>query len=150
MKTKQSSDKISQAAKALDSAIEIRNIDGILACFANDCEIEILRQLLVGKEGVKKWVDWLYKHFRQIKFQPIFTVVEGNILFQEFIIRARLHTGIEIKSKQTEVLVFEGYKIKSLRLYFDRLDFAESISKDPISKLAVGRIMKKTLEGLTA
>ncbi len=149
MKTKRSPDKMRQAALALDNAVESKDIEGILACFAEDCEIEILRQLLIGKEGVKKWFDWLYKHFRQIKFQPIVTVVEGNTLFEEFIVRARLHNGIEIKSKQTEVVVYRGYKIKSLRLYFDRLDFAESVARDPISKTVVSRIMKKSLEGLT-
>ena len=63
---KQSTSKIRQVAMALDNAIERRNIEEILTCFADDCEIEVLRQLLVGKEGVRRWVDWLYKNFRQI------------------------------------------------------------------------------------
>ncbi len=146
---KQSAGTIRKMALALDNAIENKNIDGILACFANDCEIELLRQLLIGKEGVRKWVDWLYKNCRQIKLQPIIIIVKGNILFEEFIVRARLHSGIEVKSRQAEVVVYADDKIKSLRLYFDRLDFAESVAKDPISKAAVNRIIKKSLEGLT-
>ena len=149
METKQSPDKIRKAAMALDNAIESKNIAEILASFTDDCEIELLRQRLIGKEGVKKWLDWLYKNLRQIKFQPIIIVVKGNTLFEEFIVRARLHSGVEIKSKQAEVLVYENDKIKSLRLYFDRLDFAESVTKDPISRAAVNRIIKKSLEGLT-
>ena len=149
MEIKQSSDKIRKIAMALDNAIESKDIEEILASFADDCEIELLRQRLIGKEGVKKWIDWMYKNVRQIKLQPIIIVVKGNTLFEEFIVRARLHSGIEIKSKQAEVLVCENYKIKSLRLYFDRLDFAESVAKDPISKATVNRILKKSLEGLT-
>ena len=145
---KQSPGKLRKAAMALDNAIESKNISEILTYFANDCEIELLRQQLFGKEGVKKWLDWLYKNFWQIKFQPIVIIVKGNTLFEEFIVRARLHSGIEIKSKQAEVVVYENDKIKSLRLYFDRLDFAESVTKDPISKATINRIIKKSLAGL--
>jgi len=146
---KQSPDKIRKMAATLDNAIESKNIEEILSSFAEDCEIELLRQHLIGKEGVKKWIDWMYKNVRQIKLQPIIIMVKGSTLFEEFIVRARLHSGIEIKSKQSEVLVYENDKIKSLRLYFDRLDFAESVAKDPISKATVNRILKKSLEGLT-
>jgi hypothetical protein len=145
---KQPSDTIRKMALALDNAIENKNIGEILASFADDCEIELLRQRLFGKEGVKKWLDWLYKNFWQIKFQPIVIIVRGTTLFEEFIVRARLHSGIEIKSKQAEVIVYENDKIKSLRLYFDRLDFAESVTKDPVSKATVNRIIKKSLAGL--
>lgn len=149
MKKQSSADKIRKLAMAFDNAIENKDIEGILSSFAGDCEIELLRQHLIGKEGVKKWIDWLYKHVRQVKLQPIIIIVKGNTLFEEFIVRARLRSGIEIKSKQAEVLVYENEKIKSLRLYFDRLDFAEVVAKGPFSKTAVSRIMKKSLEGLT-
>ena len=149
MGSKQSPDKIRELAMALDNAIESKNEEAILSSFADDCEIELLRQHLTGKEGVKKWIDWLYKNVRQIKFQPIIIIVKGNTLFEEFIVRARLHSGIEIKSKQAEVLVYDNDKIKSLRLYFDRLDFAESVTKGRISKAMVNQIIKKSLEGLT-
>ena len=149
MKSQQSPDKIRKVAMALDSAIEKKNVEEILSSFADDCEIELLRQRLVGKEGVKRWLDWLYEHFIQVKLQPIVIIVEGNTLFEEFIVRARLHSGIEIKAKQAEVLVYDNDKIKSLRLYFDRLDFVEVVAKDPVSKAIVNRITKKSLQGLT-
>jgi len=149
MDMKQSPDKIRKIALALDNAIENKNIEGILSNFTGDCEIELLRQHLIGKEGVKKWIDWMYKNVRQIKFQPIIIMVKGNTLFEEFIVRARLHSGIEIKSKQSEVLVYENDKIKNLRLYFDRLDFVESAIKGRINKAIINQVLKKSLEGLT-
>ena len=145
----QSPDEIRKAAKDFDNAVESRNIDRILSSFTDDCEIEILGQTLDGKEGVQKWIDWLYKHLKQIKLQPITTLVDGNIFFEEFIIRARLPNRVGVKSKQAEVLVYENYKIKSLRLYFDRLDFADAIATDPLSKAIANRIIKKSLAGLT-
>jgi len=147
--TEKSTDEIRRVAVALDNAIENKDPDAVIFCFADDCEIELLRHSLVGKAGVKKWFSWLFKNIWQIKFQPVKIMAEGNTLFEEFIIRARLHSGSEVKSKQAEVLIFENDKIKSLRLYFDRLDFADTLTKDPVSKAVLSRIIKKSLEGLT-
>ncbi|MBC8476857.1 MAG: nuclear transport factor 2 family protein [Dehalococcoidia bacterium] len=149
METEKSTDEIRRVAMALDNAIENKDPDAVISCFADNCEIELLRHSLVGKAGVKKWFGWLFKNIRQIKVQPVKIMAEGNTLFEEFIIRARLHSGPEVKSKQAEVLIFENDKIKSLRLYFDRLDFVDTLAKDPVSKAVVNRIIKKSLEGLT-
>ena len=148
MAEKQSTDEIRRVAMTLDNAIENKNLDAVMSCFADDCEIELLRHSLYGKAGVKKWFGWLFKNVWQIKFQPIIIMAEGNTLFEEFIIRVRFESGPEIKSKQSEVLVFENDKIKCLRLYFDRLDFADTVAKDPVSKAVVSRVIKKSLEGL--
>jgi ketosteroid isomerase-like protein len=148
MPGKKATEEMRRVAMKLGSAIENKSLDTVMSCFADDCEIELLRQSLYGKAGVKKWFDWLFKNIWQIKFQSIVTMAEGNTLFEEFIIRARLYSGPEVKSKQAEVLVFENDKIKSLRLYFDRFDFAETVAKDPVSKAVVSRVIKKSIEGL--
>jgi ketosteroid isomerase-like protein len=142
-------DEIRRVAMTLDNAIENKRLDAVLSCFSDDCEIELMRQSLFGKAGVEKWFDWLFKNVRQIKIQPVIILAKGNTLFEEFIVRARLLSGPEVKSKQAEVIVFEKDKIKFLRLYFDRLDFADTVAKDPVSKAVLGRILKKSLEGLT-
>jgi ketosteroid isomerase-like protein len=148
MKEKQSTDEIRRVAMTLDNAIENKRLDMVLSCFADDCEIELLRHSLFGKAGVEKWFDWLFRNIRQVKIQPVIIMAEGNILFEEFIVRARLLSGPEVKSKQSEVLVFENDKIKCLRLFFDRLDFADMLTKDPVSKAVLSRILKKSVEGL--
>jgi ketosteroid isomerase-like protein len=148
MENRQSPEKIRKVAADLDKAVENKDTEKILSSFADDGEIELLGQRLVGKEGVKQWIDWLYKHLDEVKFEPIIIMVEGNTFFEEFIVKARLHNGIEIKSKQAEVLLYENYKIKSLRLYFDRLDFAEVVTRGPVSKAIVNQIIKKSLAGL--
>ena len=148
MAEKQSTDEIRRVAMTLDNAIENKNLDAVMSCFADDCEIELLRHSLYGKAGVKKWFNWLFKNVWQVKLQPIIIMAEGNTLFEEFIIRVRFQSGPEVKSKQSEVLLFENDKIKCLRLYFDRLDFSDTVTKDPVSKAVVSRVIKKSLEGL--
>jgi hypothetical protein len=44
--------------------------------------------------------------------------------------------------------VYENYKIKSLRLYLDRLEIAQVLSKGPIDRFLVNRIHQETVKGL--
>jgi len=141
-------DEIKKAAKVIDRALENKDIEVILSCFSDDCEIELCDIKLEGKEGVKRWADWLYLYLVEVKFVPVTIMVDGNTFFEEFILEAKLKDGTEVRVKQAEVLVYENYKIKSLRLYFDRLDFANLVAKGAIDKAIVRRFIKKSLEGL--
>jgi len=141
---------IREAAKELDDALETKDIQQILPFFTDDCEIELLGVMVRGKEGVRRWLTWQYKHVAEVSLVPVVILIEGNVFFEEFIVNAILHDGTKTKSKQAEVLIYdENYKVKSLRLYFDRLDFADSVVKDPISKFIVRRLIKMSLKGLT-
>ena len=75
-------------------------------------------------------------------------MVDDNTFFEEFKVIAKFHDGEEAQSNQAVILEFENLKIKSLRLYFDRLDFSGSVAKDIISKTIISELLKKSLEGL--
>ena len=142
------SEDMRKVALAFDDALENKDHQAILEKFTDDCEIELLSIKLNGKEGVEKWLDWLYKHIAEIKFLPITIMVDGNTFFEEYVAEAKFHDGEQARSNQAVVLVFENLKIKSLRLYFDRLDFSNAVAKDVISKTIVKELVKKSLEGL--
>ena len=148
MKSQQSRRAILRMAKQLDDAIENRDVDFIISCFAADCEIELLGVKLRGQNGVRRWLDWMYASISNIKFTPVTLLVEGNTFFEEFVMTAQATSGAEISSKQSEVLVFENLRIKSLRLYFDRLDFADVVAKDFVRRAILRRITKVSLDGL--
>ena len=144
----QSSEAILKTALNLDEAIENRNIEAVLSKFSVNCEIELLGIKLAGKDGVKKWMEWQFRHIAKVEFIPITKMVSGDTFFEEFIAKTNLHDGEEIRSKQAVVLQFKNNMIKSLRLYFDRLDFADAVAKDVISKTIVKELIKKSIEGL--
>jgi ketosteroid isomerase-like protein len=144
-----SSKEIRRVAMALDKALERKDLQSTMEKFADDCEIELLSVKLLGKEGVRKWFNWMYMHVAELDFLPITIMVEGNTFFEEYIVKAKFHDGEEARSKQAVVLVFENLKVKSLRMYFDRLDFSSSVAKDVISKTILRELVKKSLEGLT-
>lgn len=149
MEHTQSSEAILKTALNLDKAIETRNIEAVLSKFSVDCEIEILGIKLSGRNGVKKWMKWQFKHIAKIEFIPITKMVSGNIFFEEYIAKVNLQNGEEILSNQAVVLEFKKKMIKSLRLYFDRLDFADAVAKDIISRSIIKELVKKSVEGLT-
>ena len=144
-----SSEEIRKIAMALDRALEGKDIEAVMEKFADGCEIELLSVKLSGKEGVRKWFSWIYTHVAEIKFLPVTIMVEDNTFFEEYSVKTKFQDGGEASSNQAVVLVFEGLKIKSLRMYFDRLDFSSSVAKDVISKTIVRELVKKSLEGLT-
>ena len=144
----QDANRIKEVAMELDNAIEARDINQIVSFFSDDCEIELMGIKLSGKDGARKWLEWLFGTLVEVKFQPIIIMVEGNVFFEEFILMGTLPNGKIVESKQSEVLVYENYKIKSLRVYFDRLDFADIVAEDFISRRIVGMLISRSLKGL--
>ena len=142
-------EKIRDLAKALDDAIENRETEDIISCFSETCEIELLGIKLTGKEGLRKAISWMYRYLKEITLVPITIMIEENTFFEEFYVITKTKEGKEIQVKQAEVLVYDDeYKVKSLRLYFDRLELAASYTTNPIEKMMVNWFKKASLKGL--
>ena len=144
-----SPEKIRKLAKALDDAIENRKTEEVMSYFAETCEIELLGVKLTGKEGLRKAIRWIFRYLKEITLSPITIMIEGNTFFEEFFVRTKIKEDKEIQVKQTEVLVYDDeYKVKSLRLYFDRLELAAAYTSNPIEKMMIDRLSKASLKGL--
>ena len=148
MSQEQDADRIKQIAMEFDNAIESKDIDHMVSFFADDCEIELMGITLSGKDGARRWLEWLFETLTEVKFNPVIIMVQENVFFEEFILVGTLPDGEVVQSKQSEVLVYENYKIKSLRVYFDRLDFAEVVAKDFLSRKIVKTLISRSLKGL--
>jgi hypothetical protein len=148
MNHNQEPERIRDAARRLDEAIERKDIEEAVSRFSDGCEIELLGRILKGREGARKWLKWLFSTLDEISFEPVTIMVDGNTFFEEFILKARLKNGLVVRSKQSEVLDYENYEVNSLRIYFDRLDFAESIGNGPVKKVLIDMIRKASLKGL--
>jgi hypothetical protein len=144
----QNKDKIIQLAAELDDDLEKKDINKLISYFSEDCEIELLGITLKNHQGVKKWLEWFFSSFKSIKFEPIVIMVENDIFFEEFVIQGITNNGNELNVKVSEVLIYENYKIKSLRLYLDRLLFADAAITGFIGKKIVNMIKKKSLNDL--
>ena len=148
MDTNISVKKIEEVAMEFDKTIEQKDKEKIPLFFTKDCEIELLGLKISGEDGIKRWITWLYKYISKIKLEPITIMVKDNIFFEEFVVNATLNNGVRVKSKQSEVLVYEDYKIKSLRLYFDRLQLSQSLFKNPVTNFILNKIISKSIEDL--
>jgi hypothetical protein len=145
MQTKES---ILKVAKDFDDAIETHEIDQILPYFHKECTIELLGLTLHGRKGARKWLEWMFQHVSAISIDPVVIMVEDDVFFEEFIVNCMLPDGKKVQSKQAEVLIFENNLVKVLRIYFDRLDFAQSISSGWVTRRIIGRIVNESIRGL--
>ncbi len=144
----QTKESILKAAKAFDDAIETREIDRILPFFDEKCTIELLGLTLYGHEGARKWLEWMFQHVSTISIDPVVIMVENEVFFEEFIVNSTLPDGRKVQSKQAEVLIYENNLVKCLRLYFDRLDFAESIASGWLTRKIIGKLIHESTKGL--
>jgi len=140
---------IREYAKSFDDAIERRDMKEVVSYFCDDSEIELLGIKLTGKEGLRKTFDWIYKYLKEIILVPITIMVDDNVFFEEFRVKAKVKGGKELRVKQSEVLVWEDDKIKSLRLYFDRLELADAFISNFLERIMVKQLIKESLKGLT-
>lgn len=148
MATHQSPDDIRQAAKQLDDAVEQKDVETVLSCFADDGEVQLGGVTLHGKEGLQRGLAWLYDRLGAIKFQPVTILVEGNTFFEEFVMKTRKEPGHELQITAAEVLVYEGGKVKSLRVYLDRLALARAVATGIVEKWIVRKLDQLSLRGL--
>lgn len=149
MMSKHTNEEIQQAVQRFTDAMVRKDHDALAACFADDCEIEFLHVKLMGKKGARDWCTWLYGHLTELQVDRKISVVNENVLIGEYVLNGQLHNGSRIKSRQTEVLVFDDdYKIRNFRFYFDRLDFIESGINKHIARRIVQTFNQKTLMNL--
>jgi ketosteroid isomerase-like protein len=140
---------IRQYAKALDDAIEKRDIAELVTYFCDDCDIELLGINLTGKEGLGKAIAWMYRYLKELVIIPVAIMVDGNTFFEEFVVEAKVRGGKEVKVNMAEVLVYDDdYKVRSLRLYFDRLELAEAFISNFIERLMIKQVIKASTKGL--
>jgi ketosteroid isomerase-like protein len=148
MMNSQDSVEIRRSAMEFDDAIEKKDFEKMIAAFTEDCEIQLLGIILRGKEGVRRWLAWLFTYIVQLEFKPVTIIIDGDTFFEEFVMIGTLQDGSVVESKQAEVLVYQDYKIKSLKLYFDRLDFAAAVANGFFSKRVTQMLIKRSIEGL--
>ena len=148
MEQKLNTEQIREYAKVLDDAIEKHDVEEIISCFSEGCVIELLGIRLSGKEGLRKAVAWMHRYLREITLVPITIMVDRNTFFEEFLVKAKVRGGEEVEVKQTEVLVYDDeYKVKNLRLYFDRLELAAAYAFNPIEKIVINQLSRASLKG---
>ena len=141
--------RIREEAKTLDDEIEKGNIIDIMPFFSNECKIELFGIELQGKKGLNRALEWMNNHLSNIKLTPVVIMVENGTFFEEFIVDAKVANGNKIQMKQAEVLEYgENYKVKSIRLYFDRLELARAFSTSFIDRILINRVNKTSLKGL--
>lgn len=136
-------DEIRTIARHFDGAIEEKQIETIVSRFTDDCIIEFPGGALRGKEGARRWIEWIFRHFTLIRFEPVTIMVDGNTFFEEYFLNGTFHNGSTVRSRQAEVLEFEGGRIRALRIFFDRMDFADALGDGILTRFIVRKLSER-------
>ena len=149
METSLNSEEIRKLAQALDDAIEKHNVQEIVSYFSEECEIHFPGVTLTGREGLRKAIRWMFRYLKEIILVPVTIMIQDNIFFEEFIVKAKV-AGRDIQLRQSEVLEYNtDYRVKSIRLYFDRLELAQAFSSNFIDRIMIRKVNKASLKGLS-
>lgn len=142
----QSEASIRRAASELDGALEGGDVERATACFAADCEVELLGVRLSGHAGVRRWLGWVFAHVDRIEFDHRVITVDGPTFVEEFGVRATLPDGTELRSQWAEVLTYRDDLVTSLRLYFNPIDLAPALgAPGRLAGPAVARLIRRGL-----
>lgn len=148
MHVAEQTERMQQVADTFRDAVQDRNVEALVSCFAEDCEVELLNLKLHGRDGVRKWYHWMCGHMKSTSFEHVCSAVNGSIYIEEYIMHGVIHNGKKMHNKQTRVLEFNGDKIKSFRLYLDRLQFADSVVNDFAGKIVVRKFIEISVKGM--
>jgi hypothetical protein len=85
----------------------------------------------------------MYRYFKEVTLIPITIMIQDNIFFEEFIVKARVSGG-DIEVRQAEVLVYDNnYKVREIRLYFDRLELAQAFSPNLFDRILIRKLNQR-------
>ena len=144
----QTVENIRKAAKALDDAVERDDREAVLNCFSEDGEVELFGLRMRGKTQIRDAIDWMFNTLGKIRFEPRVIMIDGDTFFEEFVLVAQRPDGSLLRVDAAEVLIYEDCRVKSLRLYFDRLALAGFAAKGAIEKSLIHWLEQVTLKGL--
>ena len=141
-------EQMERVAGEFRDAMQNRDLAALLHLFREDCEIELFDLKLRGHDGVEKWFNWTFGHMKAMQFERLSSAVGGDIFYEEYLLSGVIHNGKKTQSRQARVLVFEGGRVKSFRLYMDRLQFADSVVNDFAGRLIVKKFIEVSVKGM--
>jgi hypothetical protein len=141
---------IRDLAEKFDRALARRDLKAARSWFAPECQLELMGLTLLDPEGAERWLRWLFAIMPLIEIETVTTLNDPPVLFQEQIVRTELPAGERIESRQMRVTVWEGGRIKELRINFDRVDLAPLIARGRLARVLVRRFQQASVARLKA
>lgn len=133
----------------LDAHMKL-DVDGTLSFFAENTVWQTSEGVFKGKPEVKRYLTWLYKMNREIKFKDagIGLVVKGNKAFYEYMLEGVSYQGMKYETPGVCIYEIDDGKIKQHRILADRLSIAKQAAKGPVQKRVVNSLVNTMEKGL--
>lgn len=70
----------------MNDTVEKHDIEYVLSCFLDNCEVEVFGIYFGGKDRLRKTLNCLYEMIGENKFDSTVIIVNGDVFFEEFIL----------------------------------------------------------------
>ncbi len=126
------------------------DVDGTLSFFAENTIWQTNEGIFKGKAEVKRYLIWMYKVNREIKFKDagIGLVVKGNKAVYEYMTEGVSYQGTKYETPGVCIYEIDDGKIKQHRILEDRLSIAKQAAKGTVQKRLVNSIVNAMEKGL--
>jgi len=133
----------------LDAHMKL-DVDATLSFFAEDTVWQVPEGVFKGKAEVKRYLTWMYKMNREMKFKDagIGLVVNGNKAVYEYMLEGVSYQGAKYETPGICTYEIDDSKIKQHRILTDRLSIAKQAAKGPVQKRLVNSLVSAMEKGL--
>ena len=133
----------------LDAYMKL-DVDGTLSFFAENAVWQVPEGVFKGKEEMKRYLTWVFKMTRQIKFRDagIGLVVKDNKAVYEYVMEAVTSEGMKYETLGACTYEIGDGKIKQHKVHYDRLSIAKQVAKGAVSKRVVNSVVTAMEKGL--
>lgn len=123
-------DDIREKVEEYVAAYEARDVDRLLAMFADDAELTVAPGTFRGKEAIRRLFEWdaQLSPTATVRDAGIGVLVSGRTAVCERVISERYH-GIPFQEEAASIVEFDDAgKIRRMRSYYDKLDIMDQIA----------------------
>ena len=147
---KVSEEKIESLIRGWRAAIEKAEVEKALSFVAEDVVWINNEGTFKGKEEWKRYLTWMVKVNRDLKFQDagIGVMTKGNKAVSQFTIEAKTSDGMKYEVPGVCLYEFKNEKIQQHWSVSDRLSVAKQAAKGTFAKRVVGAVVKGCEKGL--
>ena len=145
-----SEEKIESVIRGWRAALEKADVEKALSFVAEDAVWVSNEGTFKGKEEWKRYLTWMVKVNRDLKFQDagIGVMTKGNKAVSQYTLEAKTLDGMKFEVPGICIYEFKNGKIQKHWSVVDRLSIAKQAAKGTIAKRVVSTIVNRSEKGL--
>ncbi len=127
-----------------------RDLTSVLSFFADDATYIRSEGTFRGKEEIKRYYNWSYSNYSEIKLVEKVIIVEGDRAVLEWALEGTsvMGGGKKAQLQGLDLFEFKNGKVQEVHIYQDRLLVAKQLASGWFEKTIINGVLKRMEKGL--